>query len=184
MKTYNANDIEVTVDGKKLEAIESVEWEEIPITPPIETVEITSREQAVRLLGSIGAAHWDRRVYPSRVTELHITLHGNPLSTQHIYGQRGKIRYMKADAKKRKAEYISEARAQYDGPTLEGELSVAVCLFFGDRRRRDWDNYHKLTMDALEGIAWADDSQIKRALVTVHYDKADPRTEIIVRPLA
>ena len=90
---------------------------------------------------------------------------------------------MKADAKRRKSEYIREAREQYDGPTLEGQLSVEVRLFFGDRRRRDWDNYHKLTMDALEGIAWEDDSQIKKALVTVGYDKGNPRVEVEVTRL-
>ena len=35
-----------------------------------------------------------------------------------------------------------------------GRLEVTICLYFKDNRRRDWDNWHKLSMDALQGIVF------------------------------
>jgi Holliday junction resolvase RusA-like endonuclease len=46
------------------------------------------------------------------------------------------------------------------------------------------DNFHKLSCDALSGIAYADDSQIKRTTVTLAYDKARPRIELAISELA
>jgi len=107
---------------------------------------------------------------------IRIVLQWRPLSTQHIYWQRGRIRYMKKEAKLLKASYIEQARSQYAWKCLETPLSVEIKIYFWDRRKRDWDNYHKLTMDALEWILYKDDSQIQIALVTKAYDKENPCT--------
>jgi hypothetical protein len=37
-----------------------------------------------------------------------------------------------------------------------------VTLYFGTKREADWDNFHKLSCDALNGIAYDDDSQIRK----------------------
>jgi Holliday junction resolvase RusA-like endonuclease len=87
---------------------------------------------------------------------------------------------MTAEGKALKEAYQWEARAQYRGEPLAKPLKLTVALFFGDRRRRDWDNYHKLSMDALTGIVWEDDSQIVEATVRTGYDKANPRIEVQV----
>ena len=42
-----------------------------------------------------------------------IILKGNPLSTQSIYGQSGRIRYMKLNAKRLKANYIGQVIEQW-----------------------------------------------------------------------
>lgn len=107
-----------------------------------------------------------------------IILEGKPISTQHIYGQRGKIRYMKKEGKELKESYQWQVKSQWKKPMIEGDCEVEIDLYFGDRRRRDWDNWHKLTMDALEGIVIKDDSQIQRAIVNKKYDKSNPRVEI------
>ena len=107
-----------------------------------------------------------------------IVLTGNPLSTQNIYLQHGKFRFMKKEAKARKIQYEWEAFAQWKGKPLSGDFKIEIDLFFGDRRKRDWDNFHKLTMDALTGIVWVDDGQVKEATVRLNYDKANPRTVI------
>jgi crossover junction endodeoxyribonuclease RusA len=109
-----------------------------------------------------------------------LTLTGNPISTQTCYGQRGKIRYMKKEAKERKEQYQWEIKSQWREPLIEDDVTIEVHLYFGDRRRRDWDNYHKLSMDALEDIVLKDDSQIITATVTKHYDKENPRTVITI----
>ena len=116
---------------------------------------------------------------------LKITLTGNPMSTQHIYLTRGnsKGRFMKRGAKERKEQYQWEAKSQYKGRVLECPLTAEIVLYFGDRRRRDWDNFHKLACDALEGVVYEDDSQIQEAHVVKAYDKENPRTEILIHKL-
>jgi Holliday junction resolvase RusA-like endonuclease len=64
-------------------------------------------------------------------------------------------------------------------PPLKGDINVSITLFC-TKRRSDWDNFHKLSCDALSGIVYEDDSQIKDAYVAVRYDKARPRIEILV----
>lgn len=112
-----------------------------------------------------------------------IILTGTPISTQHAYGQHGKIRYMKKDAKDRKEQYQWEAKSQWKSPMLLERIKIVIELFFGDKRVRDWDNYHKISMDALSGIVWKDDSQVKVATVKVNEDKQNPRIEIWIESL-
>lgn len=88
---------------------------------------------------------------------------------------------MTKKAKELKEEYIRQAKEQWEGDVMDWELEVSIKLYFGDRRKRDWDNFHKLTMDALSGIVWEDDSQIKLATVELYYDKENPRTEVITK---
>lgn len=107
-----------------------------------------------------------------------ITLTGNPISTQHAYGQHGKIRYMKKDAKDLKEQYQWEAKSQWKKKPLTEEIAVLIRLFFKDHRLRDFDNWHKISLDALTGIVWDDDSQIKKATIEMHHDKQKPRIEI------
>lgn len=61
--------------------------------------------------------------------------------------------------------------AAYPGRTHDsGVNSWAVALVFdrSTRVRRDWDNLAKLVTDALNGLVWADDSQIIQACVTLN----------------
>lgn len=63
-------------------------------------------------------------------------------------------------------EYLVRNIAPQDGtPALPiaGHLSVVICAFPPDRRRRDLDNLLKATLDALARAGvYEDDSQIKR----------------------
>lgn len=111
---------------------------------------------------------------------MNIVLKGKPISTQHAYLQRGKMRFMRKVAVDLKRSYQFQAVDQYKGKPLEGKLEVSILLFFGDKRKRDWDNFHKLSMDALTGIVWEDDSQIEKAIVYKGIDKENPRIEIRV----
>ena len=47
----------------------------------------------------------------------------------------------------------------------KNRLVVKVIFGFKDDRRRDLDNYLKVTLDSLQGIVFADDSQIDVLLV-------------------
>jgi len=65
-----------------------------------------------------------------------------------------------------------------------GKVSIKIDLYFGDKRIRDIDNYHKLTLDALtETGVWEDDSQAYEMIVTKGYDKENPRVELVINRL-
>ena len=89
---------------------------------------------------------------------------------------------MKKEAKELKDSYILQARMQYKGEVLKTTLSVYIRIYFGDNRVRDWDNFHKMSMDALTWIVYEDDSQIKLATIEImQIDKKNPRIEIIIK---
>jgi crossover junction endodeoxyribonuclease RusA len=94
-----------------------------------------------------------------------IVLEGDPISTQHAYGSNGKHRFLTPAARSLKESYAWQAKSQWKGKPLTGRLEVTICLYFKDSRRRDWDNWHKLSMDALQGIVFEDDEQIDFAHV-------------------
>lgn len=116
-----------------------------------------------------------------------LTLKGNPRSTNTLYRTmcRGNFptRYMSPEARALKENYQWQAKKQYRAKPLTGEVEVWIELHFGTKRKCDWDNFHKLSLDALTGIVWADDSQIKKASVEVFYDKENPRIELEINSL-
>jgi Holliday junction resolvase RusA-like endonuclease len=82
-----------------------------------------------------------------------------------------------------KEDYQWQAKTQFKGELLKGDLEIWIKIFFGTKRKADWDNFHKLSMDALSGIIWIDDSQIQKAHVEKYYDKLNPRIEIKIEEL-
>ena len=59
---------------------------------------------------------------------------------------------------------------------------VAVYLHvYRARRSGDLDNYAKVTLDALRGVAYNDDAQIVELHLWRHEDKAAPRVEVEIR---
>ena len=113
-----------------------------------------------------------------------ITLSGEPKSTQHIYRStcRGgfSTTYMTPDGKALKEQYQWEARSQWQGKPLDGDVALSITLYFGTKRRADIDNFNKLSLDALTGIVYEDDSQIAEMTLRRAYDKTRPRIEISV----
>lgn len=117
-----------------------------------------------------------------------LTLSGEPKSTQHIYGLacRGRFpqRFMTAEGKALKAAYQWEAKSQWKGKPLAGDIELSITLYFGTKRKADLDNFNKLSLDALTGIAYEDDSQIAALTLKRAYDKQKPRIEVTVAPCA
>ncbi len=73
---------------------------------------------------------------------------------------------------------LAEMRAPLTEP-----LRVELRFHAKDKRRVDVDNLAKLVLDAMNGVAWRDDSQIVFLAVEKHVDAEDPRTEIRVETL-
>lgn len=116
-----------------------------------------------------------------------IILEGAPQSTNHLYkhtcfGNRPRV-YMDANGKAMKESYQWQVKSQWKENMIVDNIELEIDLYFKDRRRRDWDNYHKITMDAMEDIVFKDDSQIQKTTVIKHIDKENPRTEIIIKKL-
>ena len=113
-----------------------------------------------------------------------ITLLGKPISSNSIYKTicRGNFpnRYLSAKGKALKEDYQWQAKSQWHGKPLECNLVVEIHTYHNNKRKNDWDNFHKLSMDSLSGIAYVDDSQIIEAYVYKHYDKTNPRIEIVL----
>lgn len=109
-----------------------------------------------------------------------ITLKGNPYSTNNIYYRAWARWFIKPNARKMKESYVAQAKMQYKWLPLTSEISVYIRIYFWDKRTRDWDNFHKLSQDALAGIIYENDSQIKLATVQIMpVDKENPRIELI-----
>jgi Holliday junction resolvase RusA-like endonuclease len=107
-----------------------------------------------------------------------IILQGCPISTNHAYRHHGKFVYMSAEARSLKKDYQWQIMSQWKRKSLEGDIELEIKLYFKDNRRRDWDNWHKLTMDSMNRLVFEDDSQIKKATVEKFIDKSNPRVEI------
>lgn len=61
---------------------------------------------------------------------------------------------------------------------VTGPLKVRLRFFRDNMRRVDLDNLAKIPLDALNGLAWGDDSQIVSLIASKHLDRDNPRTEI------
>lgn len=111
-----------------------------------------------------------------------IILHGNPVSTGNLYKTmcRGNFpcTYMTKRGSDMKRDYQNAARQLYKGKPITGSIAISVDVYLGTKRKADWDNFHKISMDALTGVVWQDDSQIIEAHVYKRYDKQNPRIEI------
>jgi Holliday junction resolvase RusA-like endonuclease len=72
------------------------------------------------------------------------------------------------------------ARAAGVHEPCEDAVRLEIVLWMPDRRRRDLDNCAKSICDALNGIAYEDDSQIVELIIRRHVDRDRPRAEIRV----
>ena len=106
-----------------------------------------------------------------------VILKWNPYSTNNIYYRSWKRWFIKPKPKAQKESYIWQARSQVK-TRLEWEIKLKATLYFGDRRKRDIDNYNKLWLDALSWILYEDDKQIIELYLIKKYDKENPRIEI------
>jgi Holliday junction resolvase RusA-like endonuclease len=68
------------------------------------------------------------------------------------------------------------------GPRIDdgGRWAVHVAAYYPNAVQGDADRVLTLVLDALQGIAYATDRQVKRASVEVAIDRDDPRTEVRV----
>lgn len=75
------------------------------------------------------------------------------------------------------------AKAAKVRPT-SGPVVVGCSFYLGNNRRIDLDNLQKAICDALNGIAWEDDSQVVESHASKAVDASNPRTVVIIEAAA
>jgi Holliday junction resolvase RusA-like endonuclease len=74
--------------------------------------------------------------------------------------------------------------AENNDSKLDGAISVEITCYVSNRRRRDVDNMGKLILDALNGLAFADDSQVHDLIIRKRYTtKERARSEVAIHKL-
>ena len=71
-----------------------------------------------------------------------------------------------------------QARDQWERRPLLGDLGIKMLFYRENRRKVDLDNLEKAMLDALEGILYQDDSQIKIKTGHIYYSKEHPGVEV------
>ena len=76
-------------------------------------------------------------------------------------------------------EWENTIKSCWTGPRFaSGALSIRLDFYRANNMRADWDNLAKAVTDALNMVAYHDDSQIVEAHVRKFVDKDNPRVEI------
>lgn len=66
---------------------------------------------------------------------------------------------------------------------LTGPVVLSVMFYVADARARDGDNLQKTIQDALNGLAYQDDRQVREWHGSVQVDKERPRAVVTLEPL-
>ena len=128
----------------------------------------------------------------------HITVNGIPVAKgrpRFAMTRRGMRTYTPDRTVAAENEIVAAALKQWKGPPLEGPVKLLI-VFLMPRPKRmaksaswlyhvkkpDCDNLVKTVCDALNGIAWKDDSQVCRLTAEKCYSDV-PRTTITVETL-
>lgn len=110
------------------------------------------------------------------------TVPGKPVSINRAYHcayKKGRSGFYKSHEAKQYAEWVAliARRAMDRRAPLTGSVELHLGMFF-PTQRQDIDSALKGLLDALQGIVYANDSQVRRLVVHKDSDKDCPRVEI------
>ena len=113
--------------------------------------------------------------------ERHLIVNGEPASkanSRRLVSIGGKPRSIKS---KKALSYADAFLLQVKPvePLLEGELAVTMHIYYASQRP---DLDESLILDLLQGVLYKNDRQVREKHIEHFIDKANPRTEIWVRP--
>jgi crossover junction endodeoxyribonuclease RusA len=110
-----------------------------------------------------------------------ITVFGSPQPKQRARKGKGNRHYTPAETVRYERSVRSIAQLVI-APSWrkDGIYSLHVEAHFADRRARDIDNVIKAVSDALNGVAFDDDSQVTEVSGRKHLGSTEPRTVITV----
>lgn len=128
------------------------------------------------------------------MSALHFTVPGNPVPKERA--RRGKGgRWYTPQRTRDYARRVASAAGHsvllhFGGWSDDGRYRVEVTVVHPDRRARDVDNVAKAILDGINRVTtapavWRDDSQVAELVVRrAEPDKANPRVEVTITPLA
>lgn len=111
---------------------------------------------------------------------LSVQIPGAPVSWKRTATHRGRRLTPEAQRAYQLRVRWAALAARPDGWPLDARYAIGVTVS-RDRRKADWDNAVKTVCDALNGIAWTDDSQVDEAHVVMRRGAAEHGVEIVVR---
>lgn len=101
-----------------------------------------------------------------------------PPSDNHLYGMKGKKKFMYQEGKDWKEEAQIIAKSTYKRKPTTKPLTMTINFYL--KRDRDVHGSGKLIADSLEGIVYVNDKQIKKMIFEKFIDKENPRIEIVI----
>lgn len=104
-----------------------------------------------------------------------------PEPDNHLYLQKGKIRFMIKKAKEWKEYAQLMAKQSWKEEPIEGELLADIVFYL--KRDRDIQGSTKLLLDSFQGIVYRNDNQFTHINLHKVVDKEFPRVEITVEKL-
>lgn len=107
---------------------------------------------------------------------LRLTLPFPPLGNRYYRNCRGRM-----VLSKKGREYKDQVLKDHGGQQIEGEVRVWIRAF-RPRRAGDIDSVLKCALDALQGVAYANDKQIIGLYIDRDDDKKRPRLEVLICP--
>lgn len=103
-----------------------------------------------------------------------------PPGVNHLFATVGKRRIPSREYKAFKENVASIAGMICYRPMLEGDVQVTLVVY-RPRKAGDCDSTVKAAIDAFQGIAYANDSQVRRVVVEIDDDPLTPRAVFSVR---
>lgn len=140
------------------------------IVPPFNTPPSTKAER-VRANGLVN--------HPLAREAVRITLPWPPSANRYWRKTRWGRVYTSPEARAYRWQAAMKALAQGVRP-VKGMVIVELDLY-RPANRGDTDNFVKVILDALNGVAWADDKQVKRIEAEKFIDRKNPRVELRIR---
>ena len=111
----------------------------------------------------------------------HIFIDSVPPSVNHSYrAYRGRV-VLSARAREFKEKVAKSLGEAFN--KITGKVKLDVTFHFKDKRKRDIDNYLKVLLDSLKGLAFEDDDQIYELTVKKHIGCASEGVDVCVEGL-
>lgn len=108
------------------------------------------------------------------------TILGEPASkanSRRITKSGGKMRSIKSEKALRYVRAF-QLQAPVVRPVIEEDIEVEMTIYYASRRP---DLDESVILDAMQGLVYANDRQVKKKIITWGLDRDNPRAEITVR---
>lgn len=112
------------------------------------------------------------------------TVPGRPATWQRTVAHKGRRLTEKAQREIKRAIGMRALAQRPSGWPLDAEYAIAVSGFWPDLRFGDVDRLTSLHMDALEGVLWKTDRQVRSQSGVRFVDKGNPRACVVVEVLS